>query len=240
MHIASAQIRIYGTVYDNSGFLPLPFVSVLTSSGKGISTNVKGNYSIVLFEKDSIWFSYLGKQTREFTIGEIDDPLHFDISLLVNIPELKEIKINPHHYREDSIQNRFDYAKGFNYKKPTFGSVVTSISITGFTVDIDEFIRVFQYQKKLNALSFQRRLIQEEKDKFVDNRFSKALVLRLTGLKGEARDSFMFHYRPTYEFTKTANEYDFYFFIKNNFKNFMQDSSSLNSHPYSNSYFKSF
>lgn len=237
---ALAQLKIKGTVYDSTGVFPLPFVSVLSTSGNGSSTNEKGKYEFEVRDEDSIWFSYLNKSTRKYGVKEISDRSQFDISLYVGVPVLKEIKIKSHNYREDSIQNRIVYAKGFNYRKPTFKSVVPAFGVPFIVVDLDELIRVFQYQKKRNALSFQRRLIQEEKDKFIDNRFSKGLVLRLTGLTGEARDSFMVQYRPTFEFTKKTNDYDFYFFIKNNFKKFVQDSTFLKTQQTPNSYFKSF
>ena len=62
--------------------------------------------------------------------------------------------------------------------------------------------------------AFQERLIQEERDKFIDHRFSKALVLRLTGLTGEARHSFMVHCRPPYEFCLLGSDYEFQSYIK--------------------------
>jgi hypothetical protein len=222
---ATSQLIIKGTVYDSTGVFPLPFVSVITNSGNGTTTDKNGNYKLDVNNNDSIWFSYLNKPTRKYSVSSVNDLSQFNVSLYVGVPVLKEVKIEPHNYRLDSIQNRIDYAKAFNYQKPTFKSVVPAFGIPFIVVDLDELIRVFQYQKKRNALSFQRRLIQEEKDKFIDNRFSKGLVLRLTDLIGEARDSFMLRYRPTYEFTKKANDYDFYFFIKKSFLKFIQDSS---------------
>jgi hypothetical protein len=56
--------------------------------------------------------------------------------------------------------------------------------------------------------------LNEEREKFIDHRFSKALVLRLTGLVGAARDSFMIRCRPSYEFCLFAGEYDFQHYIK--------------------------
>ena len=62
---------------------------------------------------------------------------------------------------------------------------------------------------------FRERLLQQEKDKFVDHRFNKALVRRLTGLEGDALTRFMIYKRPSYEFTLFSTEYDFQYFIKN-------------------------
>jgi hypothetical protein len=66
-------------------------------------------------------------------------------------------------------------------------------------------------------LAFQNRLFQEERDKFIDHRFSKALVIRLTKLSGNELDSFMRLYRPSYPFTLLTSDYDFQKFIKDSF-----------------------
>jgi hypothetical protein len=219
---AAAQLKIKGTVYDRSTVFPLAYVSVLTNSGKGTATDSNGNYEIEMSEKDSIWFSYLGKPTKKFATQEIADLPHFNISIFTDIGILPEIKVKQRDYKLDSLQNRIDYAKAFNYQKPTFRSVVPAISITGVTVDIDELIRTFQYEKKHNALDFQRRLMEQEREKFIDHRFSKGLITKLTVLAGAARDSFMTQYRPGYYFTKTASDYDFNSYIKESFKKFKE------------------
>lgn len=222
-----AQFKINGTVYDSTGVYPLEAVSVLSTSGIGTATDVNGNYEISVSENDSVWFSYLGKPTIKFPVSKIWSPSHFDISLQVSILVLKGVKVKTRNYREDSIQNRHDYAKGFNYRKPTFGSVVTSISITGFTVDIDELIRVFQYRKKYNALKFRERLLQEEKDKFIDQRFNKYLVRKITSFEGNELDTFMLIHRPTYEFTLYASDYDLQEYIKQEYEKYKAASGEL-------------
>ena len=61
---------------------------------------------------------------------------------------------------------------------------------------------------------FQDRLLQQEKDKFIDHRFNKGLVRRLTNLADEELDRFMTIYRPDYEFTLYSSDYDFQLYIK--------------------------
>ena len=62
--------------------------------------------------------------------------------------------------------------------------------------------------------------MQQERDKFIDYRFNKGLVLRLTGLTGDLRDSLMRWCRPTYEFCLLVSEYDFQARIKECFEYF--------------------
>src|SRR4051812_17464287 len=114
----SAQVVVKGTVYDMSRTQPLESVSVLTNSGEGTITDIHGNYSITARETDSLWFSYLNKPTPKFAVSSIVNTNQFDISLHVASTTLKEVMVRPRDYRQDSIQNRLDYAKAFNFKKP--------------------------------------------------------------------------------------------------------------------------
>lgn len=191
----------------------MELVSVLSTSGTGTVTNADGYYEIEVTEKDSIWFSYLNKPTVKFPVMRIGNPMQFDISLQVNVPVMKEVKILPKNYRLDSLRNRQDYAKIFNYQKPTLKTVTPQYgAAVGF--DLDEIINMFRVKRNRSMASFQRRLLIEEQDKYVDFRFNKALVRRLTLLDGAELDSFMRVFKPSYTFTKLAGDYEFRLYIK--------------------------
>jgi len=220
-HSANAQFKVRGTVYDSSRLYPVESVTVISTGGKGTFTDVNGDYEIEVGERDSIWFSYLGKPTVKFPVLRMTDPLHFDISIQVNILVLKGVTVSPRNYRLDSIQNRRDYEKIFDYRRPGLKTTTSGpANQVGVGFDLDEIIRMFQFRKNKNMLAFQRRLIEQEHDKFVDHRFNKQLVRRLTNLNGDALDSFMVMYRPTYEFTLVTSDYDFQSYIKKCYEQF--------------------
>jgi hypothetical protein len=212
-----AQYKVRGTVYDSSRFYRIDAVSVMTTGGRATMTDSMGHYQIEVSEKDSIWFSYLGKPTPKYSVLKIADINQFDISIRLKTDIMEEVRIRNHSYKEDSIQNRKDYAKVFNYQKVSVGSM-TSIGPNGAGIDIDELIRLFQFKKNKSMLKFQERLMEQEREKFVDHRFSKALVRRLTNLDSAALNNFMVQYRPTYEFTAMASEYDFRLYIMKAFE----------------------
>jgi hypothetical protein len=218
--VPSAKAQNYvvrGMVYDSSRNYPLEAVSVLSTSGRGTITNAEGYYEIQVFESDSIWFSYLNKPTMKFPVLKIANPMGFDISLHVNVPTLKEVRIRPKNYKQDSIQNRIDYAKIFNYEKPKLKPTMNGMGV-GF--DLDEIINMFRFKRNRSMAAFQKRLLLDEEDKFIDHRFNKALVRRLTQLEGASLDSFMQLYRPSYTFTKMAGEYEFQYYIRTAFFRF--------------------
>ena len=219
---AAAQYAVKGTVYDSSRTYPLEAVTVLTTSGKGAITDVNGAYQIEVGEKDSIWFSYLGKPTIKYAVLKMMDPLHFDISLRINATVLRGVTVKPRDYRLDSLQNRLDYAKVFNYQRPKLTPVIGDAAAGGGVgFDLDAIIQMFEFRKNRNMIKFQERLIQQEHDKFIDHRFSKQLVRRLTSLPNEKLDTFMLIYRPSYQFTLLSTDYEFQSYIKRCYEHFI-------------------
>lgn len=139
--------------------------------------------------------------------------MQFDLALNIPVTVMPEVRVRQRDYKQDSIQNRRDYAKAFDYKKVSVESM-TSIGPNGAGVDLGELIRLFQFRKNKSMLQFQARVVQQEKDAFIDQRFNKNLVRRLTGFTGDQLELFMQLYRPSYEFTKYSSDYDFQLYIR--------------------------
>jgi hypothetical protein len=214
--VAVCQVRIHGTVFDLTKKRPLEGVSVLTNKSGGTSTDIHGNYSIWVDANDSIYFSYLGRPTMKYPVRTIVAANNFDISLQVKSDLLPEVIVRQRSYQEDSLQNRLDYDKIFDYNKPRFkfSALEDGSGQAGAGVDLDALIDIFRIRKKKNTLAFQSRLVDQEEDRYIDHKFNKNLVKKLTGLEGEKLDTFMKRNRPDYYFVKNANEYDFYEYIK--------------------------
>lgn len=209
-----AQYKVKGHVYDSSRTYPIELVTVQSTGGKLTMTDSTGFYSIDVAEKDSVWFSFLGKPTPKYPVLKIADVTQFDIALRLKNDVMKEVRIKNRNYKEDSVQNRKDYAKAFNFQRPSLGTM-TSVISSGVGFDIAEIIRLFQFRKNRSMEKFRERLEEEERAKFIDHRFTKGLIKRLTGItKEEELLDFMKKYRPTYEFTAGTSDYDFQFFIK--------------------------
>ncbi len=212
--INAQEVIIKGKVFDISRTQPLNGVSVLSTSGAGTTTDSSGSYIILVNEKDSIWFSYLNKPTPKFAVSSINVFNGFDIALHVPVTELKEVKVMPRDYKRDSIQNRLDYAKAFEFKKPGISLSNPSSGSFGVGLDLDAFINMFNFRRNRRMAHFRDRLIQEEQDKFIDHRFTKALVKKITQLTGAEQEDFMKKYRPSLEFTSLSTDYEFAEYIK--------------------------
>ena len=216
--------EIQGTVYDITQKIPLPFVSVMTTSGIGTHTDSMGAYSIRVTPNDSIWFSYLEKHTPKYPVKNIADPAAFDLSIQVSAIELPNVTIKKPGYRFDSLQNRKEYESIFNYRKP--GLRTTSLSPgsmgAGVGLDLDELINVFRFRRNRNMKFIQNWLIKEEQDKYVDYRFSRLFIKKLTDLDGEELGAFIKFYRPDYEFAASVNEAEMGLYILECFKQYKE------------------
>lgn len=182
----------------------MQLVTVEASNGRVALSDTLGRYNITVSEKDSVWFSYLGKQTMKYPVDTIVNPSNFEIALYVDAAWLPEVKVRTPNYKLDSLQNRADYAKYFNFKKP--GLRVASASPSAYVpgsvtvgLDLDEIINMFRFRRNKQIEALQARLIQQEHDKYIDHRFTKYFVIQLTKLSGEKLDDFMDLYRPQYE-----------------------------------------
>jgi hypothetical protein len=206
-HGAFGQVEVHGTVYDRSRYFAMPGVSVMSTSGQGTMTDSAGQYRLRVSRRDSIFFSYLGKATVKFPVISIDPNSPIDISLAVAVDSLPLVVVRPKAYRYDSLANRDEYRKIFDYEPDYIGQ-----GQGGAGINLD---MLFGARRNRQMLALKARLIEEEQDKYVDYRFNRTIVRRITGLDRPALDLFMRMYRPTYEFIRSCeNDYEFYKYIK--------------------------
>jgi hypothetical protein len=223
---AQQTLRVYGKVYDYFSRKPLDGVTIRSTAGTYAISDSTGSYNIVVRYTDSIWFSYLTKNTQKYPVDTISNPMSFEIALYVDAAWLPEVKVRSRDYTQDSIQNRRDYAKYFNFRKPTglkLASSQTPTPVPGSVtvgLDLDEIINVFRFKRTRQLASLQERLIMQEQDKYIDHRFTPYLVQKVTNLGGNDLDSFMVAARPSYEMLQTMNDIELSYYIEQMYKMF--------------------
>lgn len=208
-------ITISGTVYDISARRPLEAVAVQSTSGRGTITDSTGRYLLTVLRTDSIWFSMIGKATMKYSVDTISNPESFNVMIHVRSYDLPEVKVRNNYYRYDSAMNRKDYAKVFNFRKPTLGVISNKTYNPGAAVgfDLEGIINMFRVKHNRSILTLQKRLIAEEEEKYVDNRFSKAFVRKITKLQSPELDTFMRRYRPDYGMVQLLNDLELGYYI---------------------------
>lgn len=214
----TAQLEISGTVYDSSKLYVVPGVMVNSTSNKSTFTDSLGAYHITVDNAgDSISFYYNNKHTIKYPVKSMNNYNAFDISLRVRVNDkyklLKNVVVFSKNYSRDSIENRLTYSKIFDREKPGISSTYEPGGAAG--LDLDALIGVFHFRKNKSNIAFQKRLINEEQDRYIDFRFSPKTVSRITGLKGDTLDLYIKIYRPDYYFTSKATLAQFYEYILN-------------------------
>ncbi|XVJ67117.1 MAG: hypothetical protein HEQ40_13470 [Lacibacter sp.] len=224
---ATAQIQVSGTVYDSTKRNLVEGVQVLCTCGTMTFTDSVGNYTIFAGDKDSLFFFFRNKPTQMFPVTAIKTPWQFDIAINLHVPgkykQLKEIIVYGKTRRQDSIENRIAYDKIFNYDKGGL-RIANSAPESGFGagIDLDALINVFRFRRNKSRLLFQQRLIKEEQDRYIEYRFNKNIVKRLTPLKdGEALERFMIEYKPEYELLTQILDIELYMYIQAAAKDFL-------------------
>ena len=221
--LKAQRYTISGIVYDISGRMPIEAVMVYTKFSS-TQTDSLGRYLITLQPKDSLTFSLFGKSTQKFALDQIEDQSNFNIMIHVTGFDLPEVRVRNSYYRYDSIQNRIDYAKYFNYEPPglKLSNQQNFFGNGGVTIgfDVNEIINMFRFKRNRNAQFLQNRLIYQEQEKYINYRFTKRFVQKLTKLDGPRLDVFMEYCKPSYPTLALLNDLELGYFIQQKFIQF--------------------
>lgn len=215
-------VTVSGTVYDITAKRPLEAVAVQSTSGRGTITDTAGHYLIVVKPTDSIWFSLIGKSTLKFPVDTISNTDNFNISIHLRATDLPEVKVRNNYYRYDSMMNRQEYAKIFNFKKPTLRVVPNTNYSAGPSIgfDLDEIINMFRFKRNNSIMALQKRLIEQEQEKYVNSRFSKAFVRKITKLQSPDLDSFILRNKPDYSFLQQLNDLELGYWVQKKYEQY--------------------
>jgi hypothetical protein len=167
----------------------------------------------------------MGKNTVKYPVDTITNGENFEVALHVNINTLPPVTVRNKSYRMDSIMNRQDYAKVFNFKKPGISLTPNTNYVPGGVsvgLDINEFINMFRFKRNKRILALQERLLQQEQDKYIDHRFNKRFNRQLTKLSSPELETFMTVYRPTYELLQIMNDLELGVYIQRCFADYTQ------------------
>jgi hypothetical protein len=220
---AFPQVHIQGTVYDKSLNNPIAEVNVYSKKGEHTVTDSVGRYHIVVVPGDTLFFSYLAKTTNGFAVTDIHYPNGFDISMEVVVRSaLPAFVVFHNSYRQDSLENRRLWQKSFDFRKDmgvrNFRVMPVRGIAAGAGLDLSMF---FNRNSRKSQELIQRWLISEERENYIDHRWNKRVIAKITGLDSIQIGQFMKLYRPTYEYIQGfETQYQFYKAIKDQANDF--------------------
>jgi hypothetical protein len=211
----SQKLVVKGMVADKSKINAVKGVTVTSTSGKKTVTDSLGRYSIETGLRDSLFFTYKNKPTEKFPVKKITNTDEFNISILINvegaIKMLEEVVVVSKSYKQDSVENRERYARFFEPKQSEGIRMYDGTA----GIDMQSIYSIFQFKKRKREKQFRNYLVMKEEEKYIDYRFSRKYVQRLTKLTTPHLDTFMVWYKPTYNFLNSLNEIDLNYYIIN-------------------------
>ncbi len=203
-----------GVVTDAASRKPLYPVTVVNLSTQAVAyTNENGLYTIIANQGDVVAFSYVGYKSIE----KAKPPSIIIASVNIQMErleyELKEFKFhygNLTQYQIDSIDRVKTYKIPLSRTPPNpFASPVSAVA------------ELFSKRAK-RTYEFQQNFRNGEIEKFVDTRYTPALVTELTHLTGDSIGHFMYAYPMEYDFARLATDLELKMWIRHNYKQWIE------------------
>jgi hypothetical protein len=202
----------------------------VTSSKSTVISGLWGEFAINTKPTDTIKVKMQGYQLYTLPINpSINKTLQIELNEA--FIQLNEVHVIAKRDRvKDSLNNRRMFEKGFNASGPKLKDIIVVsatpglIPIAGITIVPSQFIRAITY-KHSREYKFKKVLIRDERNRYIDSRFSEGLVTEMTSLKADSLLDFMDTYRPTIDKIKKMSDYDIRMYIKTSLVKFREDAS---------------
>jgi hypothetical protein len=197
-------------------------------------TNEDGGFSLKVSPTDTLKISLMGYKPIAMAAANWGDRQKL-IALEPAYRQLSEVTITgqKNHYR-DSVNLRKEYAKQFNFRGPRFNEIFLApsqyVPFAIMSINVTQLYRAFAKKRDPNY-KLQQILLRDERENHVSARFNKALIGRITNLKGDSLENFMSAYRPTPAILDKLNDYDLVRYIKTNLEKFRLNATRLDELP---------
>jgi hypothetical protein len=211
---AFAQVQnMHGMVVNDNERLSGAVIRNRGTGGHTIS-NVQGMFYIKAKSGDTLIIGLFNYKTDTLIVGNQENII---VRLKATSKVLREVVIKDgllsplKTYNNNKVAYKDIYWKG---DKSHLFSIAPGIGLgIGIAINIDKLYNALSKEGK-DARKLQRELTSDYKNSVVDQRFTKTLVSSVTGYTGEKLSDFIVKYRPDYEFTCKANNYDLIQYIK--------------------------
>ncbi|MFD2144174.1 hypothetical protein [Mucilaginibacter antarcticus] len=217
------ETSVAGIIFDAESKDRLSRVNILnTRTGYNTYNNINGVFNIDAQPGDKLIFS----QAEHFPDTVlIKNFVPIAVYLKRIAIQLKQVTI--YDTVSDPLSRlankRRDYSKIYgSIAYNDLLSVNPSTAGIGVGLSIDALYNAWSKAGR-NAAHLRETIDNDYKQDVIDYRFNRALVGRITALKGSQLADFMRKYRPGYYFLTNASEYEFITSIKANLKRFLRN-----------------
>lgn len=210
---------VRGQLTDSATREPIVLASVKnTVSGVTVMTNSKGYFSLPVAAGQLLSFAAVGYHfDTVYYTGTLllQDTLQLQLSALV-VTSLGNVTVTARgwsKYQLDSMQRQQDFFQAMG--RSPLPTLSQANSGAGIALNIDRFSK--REKRKRNAIRF---FDDNEKEAYINYRYTPELVAKYTGLKDEKLQEFMGKSRPSWEWLrKHPSETDMAYYINEQLKN---------------------
>jgi hypothetical protein len=215
------QQFLTGKIYKKNSTESLVSVSIhnITEQRYDLSEE-DGSYRMQAAPGDHIAFSSVGYKTDTLTVTASLLTAACPIYLDIRPQTLQAVRVGEFsNYQLDSMDRRKEYAWVYDHgntpkvAKDRQGS-------DGVGVQLNIFRNSSTAAKQ--RIHLENRLEKEEEDFYVDSRYNKDYVTKITHLKGDSLKEFMKRYRPSYDYCRRAANVDILIYINDSYKLYMK------------------
>ena len=216
-----------GKIVDKESKEALPGVHILNKNQrKGTVSDIDGNFFIKISYTDTVTFSYVGYSQHFFVL---DDSIKQNMQDKVIIPlskslvELESVKVfaykNEREFKKAILELELEeenpvdvQVPGYYYgpKKPVQPGVGSPISFLA-----NKFGKRAKIERKFNEAKR-----EDQRINYLNSKYNKEIVSRITGLKDQDLDNFMEYCKLSDRFIDDANEYEIIVAINKCYKGF--------------------
>ncbi len=224
--VCSQAQTLHGVVLDRQTGNPIAGAHIVQGLSSSLSSS-QGRFDFQLFVmSDSIGVYAYGYKFRRIPVGPqlLADTLTVYMQPLSS--QLTGVEIRSRrNYKVDSLNNRNQFAKQFNYKGPSVMDAFTGDYKSPFqpaSASINLLTLAGALTKKMSKeYKFKQKLLDYEQENYIDDRFNEDLVTSITKLKGDSLHEFMRTYRPSKKYLETVTRYDLLPYIKESYDKFV-------------------
>jgi hypothetical protein len=214
---------VSGTVMSGETKLPLSKVTIFNlNSVQSTTTNKQGVFFITAKPGDSLSFSIPGYHMTILAAtpdGETDAEL-WPISF--KLPAYTVTNLSA--YQRDSLEMATLYSHELNKKAIKVG--FSSANGGGFTGLIGRPVQKLSKSYKQNK-RFKENFKKDQEQKFIDTRYTPALVGSLTGLAGDTLIMFMNTHPMEHEFARHATELELKAWVRAVYKEYLHSTVTI-------------
>lgn len=224
---AQAQLEqpvlVRGQITDTSQKLVLYPATIRNKmTGSRVFSDAGGYYRINARAGDEILISFIGYLPDSFRITSVAGTEVHNVQLKLRERFLPQVEVsgkwNP--YQLDSMARYQEFRLWLETPNRTLVDT-DKRSTGGFGVVLSPFSRGSKKEKDLRK--FKKLYEEHEKQAYVDYRYSKSFVSRVTGMTGDSLTRFTLKYTPTYEMLRNMNNETLIFWISERAKLWKQD-----------------